>query len=87
MFDRKDPITSTGHAQFVEGPDGKTYAIFLAVRPYRDNFYNTGRETFIAPVEWIDEWPVVDPNHQEVQYYCKTAKWKFSIHDHVRKAT
>jgi xylan 1,4-beta-xylosidase len=66
--DRKNPITSTGHAQFVEGPDGKTYAIFLAVRPYRDNFYNTGRETFIAPVEWKDGWPVVDPHHEEVQY-------------------
>ncbi len=66
--DRKDPITSAGHAQFVEGPDGKTYAIFLAVRPYRDNFYNTGRETFIAPVEWIDDWPVVDPVHPELQY-------------------
>lgn len=66
--DRKDPITSTGHAQLVVGPDGKTYSIFLAVRPYRDNFYNTGRETFVAPVEWKDGWPVVDPNHEEVQY-------------------
>jgi alpha-N-arabinofuranosidase len=64
-------VTSTGHAQFVEGPDGKTYAIFLAIRPYRDNFYNTGRETFIAPVEWKDGWPVVDPAHQEVQYTYK----------------
>jgi xylan 1,4-beta-xylosidase len=70
--DRKDPVTSTGHAQFVEGPDGKTYAIFLAVRPYRDNFYNTGRETFVAPVEWKDGWPVVDPDHKEVQYSYKT---------------
>jgi alpha-N-arabinofuranosidase len=69
--DRKHPVTSTGHAQLVEGPDGKTYAIFLAVRPYRDNYYNTGRETFIAPVEWKDGWPVVDPGHQEVQYLYK----------------
>ena len=66
--DRKDPVTSTGHAQFVDGPDGKTYAIFLAVRPYEGDFYNTGRETFIAPVEWIDEWPVINPNNKEVLY-------------------
>lgn len=66
--DRKNPITSTGHAQFVDGPDGKTYAIFLAVRPYEGDFYNTGRETFIAPVEWKDEWPVINPNNVEVQY-------------------
>lgn len=66
--DRKNPITSTGHAQFVDGPDGKTYAIFLAVRPYEGDFYNTGRETFIAPVEWKNEWPVINPNNVEVQY-------------------
>jgi alpha-N-arabinofuranosidase len=66
--DRKHPITSTGHAQFVEGPDGKTYAIFLGVRPYEDNYYNTGRETFIAPVEWSAGWPVVDPGNKEIQY-------------------
>jgi alpha-N-arabinofuranosidase len=66
--DRKHPVTSTGHAQFVEGPDGKTYAIFLAVRPYEDNYYNTGRETFIAPVEWNNGWPVVDPKNKEIQY-------------------
>jgi alpha-N-arabinofuranosidase len=69
--DRKDPITSAGHAQFVEGPDGKTYAIFLAVRPYEGNFYNTGRETFIVPVEWKDEWPVMVPGPNGVQYSYK----------------
>lgn len=66
--DRKHPITSAGHAQFVEGPDGKTYAIFLAVRPYEGDFYNTGRETFIAPVAWKDEWPIINPDSKEVKY-------------------
>jgi alpha-N-arabinofuranosidase len=65
---RANPITSTGHAELVEGPDGKTYAIFLAVRPYEGNFYNTGRETFIAPVKWTDGWPVINPDFKEVQY-------------------
>lgn len=66
--DRKNPVTSTGHAQFLDGPDGKTYAIFLAVRPYEGDYYNTGRETFIAPVEWKDEWPIINPNSKEVLY-------------------
>jgi alpha-N-arabinofuranosidase len=65
---RKDPITSTGHAELVDGPDGKTYAIFLAVRPYEGNHYNTGRETFIAPVKWVDGWPIINPDQKEVQY-------------------
>jgi len=65
---RPFPITSTGHAELVEGPDGLTYAIFLAVRPYEGNFYNTGRETFIAPVKWTEGWPVINPDSKEVQY-------------------
>jgi xylan 1,4-beta-xylosidase len=66
--DRPDPITSAGHAQFVEGPDGKTYAIFLAVRPYESDYYNTGRETFIAPVEWKNDWPIINPASKEIKY-------------------
>lgn len=66
--DRDNPITSTGHAQFVEGPDGKTYSIFLAVRPYEGDYYNTGRETFIAPIEWKNDWPHFDLGGEEVKY-------------------
>lgn len=66
--DRQNPITSAGHAQIVEGPDGKDYAVFLAVRPYRDDYYNTGRETFLAPVEWTWDWPVIHPGGKEIPY-------------------
>ncbi|WP_205943683.1 glycoside hydrolase family 43 protein [Pedobacter cryophilus] len=72
---RKNPITSTGHADLVEGPDGKTYAIFIAVRPYEGDYYNTGRETFIAPVKWIDGWPVINPDNEEVLYEYPVS-WK-----------
>ncbi|UKT63592.1 glycoside hydrolase family 43 protein [Pedobacter mucosus] len=66
--DRKDPITSAGHAELIEGPDGKTYAVFLAVRPYEGDFYNTGRETFIALVKWIEGWPIINPDSKEIKY-------------------
>jgi len=60
---RKDPVTSTGHADLVETPDGKWYAVFLGCRPYDNDYYNTGRETFLAPVKWKDGWPVIlDPD-------------------------
>lgn len=81
--DRKDPITSAGHAQLVEGPDGKTYAIFLAVRPYENNYYNTGRETFIAPVTWKDGWPVADLGSDEIQYHY-TAHFKEALQRDAR---
>ncbi|RKR81789.1 alpha-N-arabinofuranosidase [Mucilaginibacter gracilis] len=66
--DRKYPVTSTGHAQLVEGPDRKTYAVFLGVRPYTGDYYNTGRETFIAPVQWENDWPVINAGNAEVKY-------------------
>ncbi|KHJ37355.1 Non-reducing end alpha-L-arabinofuranosidase BoGH43A [Pedobacter glucosidilyticus] len=72
---RKNPITSAGHADLVEGSDGNTYAVFLAVRPYEGNYYNTGRETFLAPVKWTaDGWPIINPDHQEIQHQF-TVNW------------
>ncbi|MEA1941175.1 MAG: glycoside hydrolase family 43 protein [Pseudomonadota bacterium] len=55
--DRDHPVTSAGHADLVETPDGDWWATFLAVRPYGDDLYNTGRETFLMPVRWEDGWP------------------------------
>jgi xylan 1,4-beta-xylosidase len=57
--DRPGRITSAGHAQLVNTPDGKWWATFLAVRPYEGDFYNTGRETFLLPVTWKDGWPMM----------------------------
>ncbi|GAB3995185.1 glycoside hydrolase family 43 protein [Spirosoma daeguense] len=66
--DRKDAITSAGHAQFVEGPDGNWYSIFLAVRPYEGDYYNTGRETFIAPLTWKNDWPMIEHGEKAIAY-------------------
>ncbi len=65
----KNPITSTGHADLVETPEGKWYAVFLGCRPYAENYYNTGRETFMAPVSWKDGWPVIIPHQAAVKYH------------------
>lgn len=60
---RADPITSTGHAQFIELKDGSWWTVFLGTRPYRGNQYNLGRETFLLPVTWTDDgWPSVLPH-------------------------
>ena len=65
---RKHPITTTGHADFVEGKDGQWWAVFLGCRPYEGDFYNTGRETFMAPVEWKDGWLQFNLGGDEVKY-------------------
>jgi Beta-xylosidase len=56
---RKDKITSVGHADLIEDTDGKTWAVFLGCRPYMGNYYNTGRETFLLPVQWEEDCPVI----------------------------
>jgi xylan 1,4-beta-xylosidase len=65
---RPFPITCTGHADFVQTSKGDWWTVFLGCRPYEDNYYNTGRETFMTPVQWKDGWPVINPDFQEVQY-------------------
>jgi alpha-N-arabinofuranosidase len=66
--DRPLPITSAGHATLLDTPDGKWWATFLAVRPYGDDLYNTGRETFLLPVEWKDGWPVILEDGKTIPY-------------------
>jgi xylan 1,4-beta-xylosidase len=65
---RPFPITCTGHADFVEVPSGDWWSVFLGCRPYADDYYNTGRETFLAPVEWKNGWPRINPKFREIRY-------------------
>ncbi|MGE5099615.1 MAG: family 43 glycosylhydrolase, partial [Deltaproteobacteria bacterium] len=65
---RPSPITSTGHADFVETPNGEWWAIFLGTRPYEDDTYNIGRETFMLPVHWVDGWPIILTGKETVPY-------------------
>ncbi len=65
--ERENPITSTGHADTIQDLAGDWWAFFLGCRPYEGNHFNTGRETFMAPVKWVEGWPVINPDHMEIQ--------------------
>lgn len=56
--ERENKVDWAGHADVVEGPNGQWYGVFLAVRPNEEQRVNTGRETFILPVDWSGEFPV-----------------------------
>ncbi len=58
--DRANKVDWTGHADLVEGPDGKYYGVFLGVRPNEKSRVNTGRETFILPIDWSGVFPVFE---------------------------
>ncbi len=57
---RPNMVDWAGHADLVVGPDGKYYGVFLAVRPNEEGQVNTGRETFILPVDWSGTFPVFE---------------------------
>jgi alpha-N-arabinofuranosidase len=72
--ERESPITSTGHADFVQTPNGEWWAVFLGTRPYGDNLYNTGRETFLLPVRWENGWPMILAGTATVPYVLDKPK-------------
>ena len=57
---RQYPITCVGHGDLVEDEHGNWYMVLLACRT-EEGYTLRGRETFLAKVEWEDDWPVVNP--------------------------
>jgi xylan 1,4-beta-xylosidase len=57
---RENMVACTGHADLIQTHEGEWWAVFLGTRPYdgRDMF-NTGRETFLLPVEWQNGFPII----------------------------
>jgi len=58
--ERKDKVDWAGHADLVLGPDNKYYGVFLGIRPNDKDRVNTGRETFMLPVDWSGLFPVFE---------------------------
>jgi len=68
---RLHPVSSAGHAKFVQTQVGEWWAVFLGVRPYGPDQYNIGRETFLLPVTWRDGWPVILEHGRPVPFIAK----------------
>lgn len=65
---KKALIQNAGHADLVQTQSGQWYAVFLASRLIGGVSKNLGRETFIVPVEWEDEWPLFSPQTGKVEW-------------------
>ncbi|KAJ9659737.1 hypothetical protein H2198_002985 [Neophaeococcomyces mojaviensis] len=61
-----DEIQSTGHCDLLEDNQGRWWAVCLGVRPvqtkagFKPSVF--GRESFLMPVTWEDDWPVLNGN-------------------------
>ncbi|MDX3517886.1 glycoside hydrolase family 43 protein [Streptomyces scabiei] len=62
------PVQNVGHADLVERPDGRWAAVYLGTRPRgrSPRFHVNGRETFLADVSWVDDWPRIEPARCQV---------------------
>jgi alpha-N-arabinofuranosidase len=52
-------VHGAGHGDLVQAHDGSWWMVFLAFRTTYRLTQHLGRETYLAPVEWVDGWPVV----------------------------
>ncbi|RDV29359.1 glycoside hydrolase family 43 protein [Alteromonas aestuariivivens] len=59
-------ITTLGHADLVDTPDGDWWAVMLGVRPRSNGNYYLGRETFLTSVSWQGTTPIFNPGFGRV---------------------
>ena len=67
---RNAAIVNVGHGDLFDDPEGNWWLALLASRPYGTDgmrFSNLGRETFLVPVIWEDDWPVASPGSGMVE--------------------
>jgi alpha-N-arabinofuranosidase len=62
------PIVNVGHGDLIQTPSNQWWLVVLASRPYGGYYRNLGRETFLTPVRWEGEWPVVSPGTGKVEF-------------------
>lgn len=67
-YERDHPIIAAGHAKLVQIPNGDWWATFLAIRPYDHEMFNIGRETFLLPVHWENDWPYILPRGERIPF-------------------
>ncbi len=56
---RENIVAAAGHADMIQTPEGDWWAVFLGTRPYNNDAFNTGRETFLLPVTWENDFPII----------------------------
>ncbi|WP_084127528.1 glycoside hydrolase family 43 protein [Demequina sp. NBRC 110054] len=61
-------VQAVGHADLVELADGAWALVHLGIRQAGSHpgFHVLGRETYLAGIDWIDDWPVVVEDRFEV---------------------
>lgn len=65
--DTSKQVQCAGHGDLVEDQNGNWWMVHLGTRSVNGNKTNLGRETFLMPVAWENEWPVVYGNKSLIE--------------------
>lgn len=65
---REFPIVNVGHGELIETQHGDWWMFCLASRTSGGYYRNLGRETFLTPVKWENEWPIVNPGKGMLEF-------------------
>lgn len=52
-------VRNVGHGDLIQTPDDKWFIVMLGSR-YCEGYCNIGRETFLAKVNWENDWPIIN---------------------------
>lgn len=55
-YDSGGEVACSGHGDLVEDKNGNWWCVHLATRPDDEWYSHMGRETFLLPVTWENEW-------------------------------
>lgn len=61
------PIVNVGHCDFVKTQNNEWWIVTLASRIYGGYYRNLGRETYLVPVTWENNWPVMSVGTGKVE--------------------
>lgn len=63
----KYSIANVGHGDLIETENKEWYMVLLGSRVFNGR-KNLARETFLAPVEWENDWPIISPGTGKVEF-------------------
>lgn len=61
-------VACAGHGDLLEAADGSWWCVHLATRPDDAWYSHLGRETFLLPMRWENEWPVIADGRSHLEW-------------------
>ena len=75
VHDTSQEVQCAGHGDLFQDHNGNWWMVHLGIRLCRRTMSNLGRETFLTPVIWENDWPVIE-NNRKAAIVCDGPLWE-----------